>query len=121
MSTSRTDDKLLNEAPAGRPETSLLYSSGSWRPPGNSLLPTPLNSLGLGGRPGSARPSWSKAGGGSGQPPKVAPLVMANAGRAIEEVGCAGCNAARVEVGWGVWAWERTLGVVGGLRAWPVQ
>ncbi|KAG2454516.1 hypothetical protein HYH02_000363 [Chlamydomonas schloesseri] len=77
--------KREEAAPQSRPEASLLYSSGSWRPPGASLLPTPLNTLG-GGRPGSAaRPSWSKAGGGSGQPPKVTPLVMANAARAIEE------------------------------------
>ncbi|GLC39959.1 hypothetical protein PLESTM_000973400, partial [Pleodorina starrii] len=43
--------------PQQRPEGSLLYSSGSWRPPGASLLPNPLNSL---GRPGSAaRPQWA--------------------------------------------------------------
>jgi hypothetical protein len=80
---------------ASGPPASLLASGGSWRPPGASLLPTPLNAL---GRPGSAqrtqRASPARARGGSASPANArarpSPVVLANAQRALEEVGRVG-------------------------------
>lgn len=67
----------------------MLYSSGSWRPPGASLLPTPL---GL-SRPPSGRPWSSKPGTRTPGPPGTAPKLVAGqqspatgTARALDEV-----------------------------------
>ncbi|GFR46074.1 hypothetical protein Agub_g7539 [Astrephomene gubernaculifera] len=101
--------------PLQRPESSLLYSSGSWRPPGGlGLLPTPLNSLGR--QPSGVRALRSAATRREASQATVNPLpptpravpssLLASASRAIDEadlfhpfevIGNAYVNSATVE------------------------